>query len=39
MRADGQVPDLVGHHHETAPPLPGPSGLNCGIECQQVSLL
>lgn len=27
MRADGQVPDLVSHHRETATLLPGPTSI------------
>ncbi|MNY52649.1 hypothetical protein D3C86_1883390 [compost metagenome] len=34
MRADGQVPYLVGYHRETAPLLPRPGCLDGGIECQ-----
>ncbi|MNE61514.1 hypothetical protein D3C80_1567330 [compost metagenome] len=34
MRADGQVPDLVGNYREPASLLPGPSCFDGGVECQ-----
>ena len=34
-----QAADLIGHHGKTATMLARPRGLNCSIECQQVSLV